>query len=226
MWVGRVACVLVALVLAGGGCSAERRQRGFRLEALSAHHNDEWAATVRFADAALRAGRPTPALDAELAMLKADALGHLGHPGERALLLRYVAAVHQGTRKAADAAAALDASLWRGPDDEPSGAILPAIVVVDRPWLRHPVELFYPLEASLVGLEGSVLLALDIDPAGAVASHRVIAASDPAFARAVIGAMDAFEVDPDALRGRGSPRAKRVRLDFRLRSAMKEGTTR
>jgi TonB family protein len=157
-------------------------------------------------------------------MVKADALGRLGFAGERRRLLRYVSAVHGDSRFAADARAALEAMPETGDDGESSGAILPAVVVVDRPWLRRPVEVFYPLEASLAELEGSVHLVLEVDRAGEVVDHRVLAASDPAFARAVEGAVRDFSVDPDALRGRGSRRTKRVLLDFRLRQP--DGVTR
>lgn len=213
----RGAGALALLVALGAGCGGEVRQRGLRQEAIEANRRGDRAAAVRLADEALRAGRPTPALDAELALVKADALGRLGFPGERARLLRYVTAVHGESRFADDARAALGSSAPAGADPAPSGAILPAVVVVERPWLRRPVEVFYPLEASLVGLEGSVHLVLEADRAGDVVGHRVQAATDPAFARAVEGAVRDFAIDPDALRGRGSRRTKRVLLDFRLR---------
>lgn len=216
-WRSWRAGALVLLLAVGAGCSSEVRQRALRQEAVDANRHGDWAAAVRLADEALREGRPTPALDAELAMVKADALGRLGFPGERVQLLRYVAAVHGASRFAADAQAALGPTGPAVADPEPSGAILPAVVVVDRPWLRRPVEVFYPLEASLVGLEGSVHLVLEADRAGEVARHAVQAATDPAFARAVEGAVREFSIDPEALRGRGARRTKRVLLEFRLR---------
>jgi len=206
-----------------------RAQRGALLRAQDALARRNYALAIEHADRALRFGSPPPDTEAELALLKADALDGLGRHGEAAQLYRYVGAIHAGSPYGSRAAAQLEDLAARGIDVAPTSSqagptspltsLQMSRLVVEREWLEEPVEIFYPYQAEAEGLEGFVLVRLSSDPAGRLATWEVQASSHPVFEAAVVNSLPRFRFVPEEMAEGESPNTRIVRFTFRLRGS-------
>lgn len=209
------------------GLLAERAQQGAQLRAREALERQDYARAIEHADRALRFRPPARATEAELALIKAEALDGLDRPGEAALLYRYVASLHGGSDPGVRAERALEDLAARGVDVRPGPAgassrppltrLQTSRLLVDREWLEAPVEIFYPYRAEADDLEGIVEVRLHSDGRGGLASHEVLYASHPLFEDAVLRALPGFRFVPERMASSEPPYTRIVRFRFRLR---------
>lgn len=206
---------------------AARAQRGALLRAQDALARESYALAIEHADRALLFGSPTPDIEAELALLKADALDGLGRHAEAAQLYRYVAAIHAGSQHGFRASARLENLAARGVDVAPTSSDASATapltslqtsrLIVEREWLEEPVEIFYPYRAEAEDLEGFVVVRLRSDLAGRLATYEVVASSHPVFEEAVVHSLPRFKFVPEEMAKTDPPNTRTVRFTFRLR---------
>jgi TonB family protein len=89
------------------------------------------------------------------------------------------------------------------------------------PVLKQKVAAPYPEEAAKAGIEGVVVLELDVDPAGRVASARVIAPAGHGFDEAALEAVRQFAFEPGRSGDQPVPVRVTYRYSFKLASAAK-----
>jgi len=219
-----LASLVVAFSLSCWGMA----QQGALLQAEEALQRGDFHEAVEKADLALRFKTPTSIVEGQAVFIKAEALQGLGRYEEASLLYRYLVAVHGRSPYAFQALVRIDELSARGVDTErkmpPAAELLDRLsetqaertLVVDRPWLRDPVEIFYPFQAEFEGLEGSVLIELRSDAEGELSSYTILNATDSVFEDAAIGALSQFRFVPEEMAKSNPPNTRTIELDFQL----------
>lgn len=184
----------------------------------------EYALAIRKADQALIYAEATPEVEAHATFLKALALEGLGRLHEAARLYRYLAQQYAQTAWGFQAAGRLDELASDGYGwnlgqraDEADGERRSVVsLVVDRPWLAHPVEIFYPPALQSQGVEGYVIVRVRSDERGELIGFEVLEASHPEFAASARASISRFRMVPSELVDEDPPLTKTLRLEFSL----------
>lgn len=87
---------------------------------------------------------------------------------------------------------------------------------IETAWLVEPVELVYPIEGVVRGIEGQAIFSFTVDEDGTVLEKSIIESSDEMFSTAVMAAFADFQVDPKAFDGHEFPYTHKVRFPFKL----------
>jgi len=98
----------------------------------------------------------------------------------------------------------------------------PAQTLTRAPELVHFEPAAYPPEAEAAGIEGSVLLEIDVGPEGAVLDARVIAPAGHGFDEAAVEAVRRFRFSPAEIDGQPAAVTIEYRYDFRIRQVATE----
>ena len=87
---------------------------------------------------------------------------------------------------------------------------------IETPWLVESVELVYPTEGIVKGIEGEATFSFTIDKDGTVLEKSIIDSSDEMFSTAILVAFADFQVDPKAFDGEEFPYTHKVRFPFEI----------
>jgi TonB family protein len=85
---------------------------------------------------------------------------------------------------------------------------------IEAEWLVEPVEIDYPIEGVVKGIEGKVTFSFTVDEDGTVLEKSIIDSSDEMFSAAVMEGFATFQVDPKAFAGEEFPYTHKVRFPF------------
>jgi protein TonB len=122
---------------------------------------------------------------------------------------------HAGSeRKPSDASGELGSAVQRASSEEPEKASEASLASTED-GLVHRVEPQYPEQARQQGIQGAVVLEVQIGGEGAVQDVHVIS-GPPELAQASIDAVKQWRFNPRLVNGNAVPMQTRVTLNFRL----------